>query len=65
MLPQLLEAELQSVVQQQAQGSADQANAIRRALDSKCKELSEMQALLADLGRQHDKLQAEYDFRYH
>ena len=69
---QLLEEQLQSVLQQQAHllqsvrqeqahVAAEQASTLGQKLDAKSKELSEVQASLADLNRHHGELQAKYD----
>jgi hypothetical protein len=71
---QLLEEQLQSVLQQQAHllqsvrreqahVAAEQASTLGQKLDAKSKELSEVQASLADLNRHHGELQAKYDTR--
>jgi hypothetical protein len=62
---QVVEARLQSIVQQQAQDYASQENCLRQALDAATQELLETKSALAEISRRHEELQSQYTPKPH
>ena len=56
----MLEARLQSIVQQQAQDNALQENRLRQALDTATQELLETKTALADASQRYEEMQSQY-----
>ena len=56
----MLEARLQSIVQQQAQDNVLQENRLRQALDTATQELLETRTALADASQRFEEMQSQY-----